>query len=98
MANGVPILLLTALGAAAAGAIGTLAVQRLLPEPRPGDGFTVRWLADDGTEKRLEYGQDEKGALERALELKPKYPDVAVIEVRQGIVIRVTRANVRVEV
>lgn len=93
--DSVPGILLFGTLGAAAGAIGTLAIQRLLPEAKPGDGFTVRWLDKDGIERRAEYGQDEKGALEKAIDLGRQYPGVEVIEIRQGIVRKVSRAGAR---
>lgn len=75
------------------GAAGTLILQRILPEPKPGDGFTVRWLDNAGSEKRLDFGKDEKMALEKAVELAAKYAGVEVIEIRQGLVVGIQRAG-----
>lgn len=97
MANGiqssVPWVLIYGFSGAVLGALGTLVIQRLLPEPKPGDGFTVRWLDATGTEKRVDFGNDEKTALERAVSLAVQYPGVEVIEIRQGLVARIQRAG-----
>lgn len=93
--DSVPSILIFGTLGAAAGAIGTLAIQRLLPEAKPGDGFSVRWLDKDGIERRADYGADEKEALARAIELAKLHPGVEVIEIRQGVVRRVSRAGAK---
>jgi len=81
-------------GAAILGAAGTILVQRLWPGPQPGDGWTVRWLREDGSESRVDFGNDEKGAVERAVQMTQRgMRDVEVIEIRSGRVIAVQRAG-----
>jgi hypothetical protein len=80
-------------GGVVLGAFGTILVQRLLPEPKPGDGFTVRWLDKDGNEKRVDFGDNERTALERAVSLASQYSGVEIIEIRQGRVARVQAAG-----
>ena len=92
--DSVPQLLMYSAIGAAAGAIGTLAIQRLLPAPVPGDGFSVRWYDPQWGEKRLDFGEDEKSALQRAITLgQQKVTGVEVIEIRAGRVVRVQPAG-----
>ncbi len=101
MANGlkdvVPTLILTGIGGSIVGAIGAIIVRELFPSPEAGDGFKVVWItADFEAVTELEFGNDEKGALEKAIEIKKKAPagtDVSVKEVRQGIVVDTVKAG-----
>lgn len=89
-----PIVILTATLSAVAGAIGTILIQRILPEPKAGDGWSVRWLDKDGIERRLDFGDDEKTALQRAIELaKERQIVVDVIEIRLGKVVKTQRSG-----
>lgn len=90
---GIPSVIAVGVLGAAAGSLGTIIVQRLLPEPKSGDGWNVRWLDKDGTEKRLSFGEDEKGALERAIALAAQYPGVEIVEIRQGLIKKVQQAG-----
>lgn len=88
-------MLLYALGGAAIGTLGTIVIQRLLPPPAAGDGFSVRWLDPMAGEKRIDFGEDEKSALERAIGMVQvgKYAAVEVIEIRSGRVVRIQQAG-----
>lgn len=79
---------------AAAGAVGTLFIEYLIPKAQPGDGFSVRWLDPKGGSGTTNFGEDEKQALERAIALSSRgMLDVEVVEIRQGRVARAQRAG-----
>ena len=86
------VLLLGAAGAIA-GTLGTILITRLLPAPSPGDGWTVRTILPDGSEKRVDFGEDEKAALQEAITLAPTAPSVAVIEIRNGRIVSIQPAG-----
>lgn len=84
-----------ALGAAgaAAGALGTIFISRLLPAPRPGDGWSVRTIEADGSEKRIDFGENQAAALQEAISLAPTVPTVSVIEIRNGSIVSIQPAG-----
>lgn len=82
-----------AMAGAALGTVGVIVIQRILPEPKPGDGFSVRWLDATGVERRLDFGENEKSALERAIKLASQFEGVEVIEIRQGRVVNIQKAG-----
>lgn len=81
------------LGGAILGAIGTVVVTRLVPESKPGDGFSTRWISGEGIERRIDFGENEKAALEKAIGMADTFPGVEVIEIRQGRVRMIRRAG-----
>jgi hypothetical protein len=81
------------LGGAILGAIGTVVVTRLIPESKPGDGYSTRWISGEGIERRIDFGEDEKAALQKAIDMTSTFPGVEVIEIRQGRVKAIQRAG-----
>ena len=92
----IPVLLLGGIIGTIGGALGTLLMRLLIPIPIPGDGWAVRWIdAEDRSVTLLSYGPDEAGALKKAIEIKARSPraDVAVVNVKQGIVTSIQKAG-----
>jgi hypothetical protein len=81
------------LGGAVLGALGTVIVSRLIPESKPGDGYSARWISGEGIERRIDFGEDEKAALQKAIDMASTFPGVEVIEIRQGRVRAIQRAG-----
>jgi hypothetical protein len=81
-------------GGAIVGTLGTLIVQRLLPAPIAGDGFSVRWIDPLAGEKRADFGEHEAEALQAAIDLaEGGRKSVQVVELRAGRIVNIQKAG-----
>jgi hypothetical protein len=87
----VTTLVVTAVVSAAAGAIGTLLIERLLPAPAPGDGYSVRWLVNSPSPNVVDFGLDRDAAENFARSLRDTYPDVSIVEISAGRIMKIIR-------